>query len=119
MFLILADCADHDREPFRAFLRPVTLKQIGHFMMGRARIGGEWVTISGAYGNDGLPKHLPHGVWEIGVPLPPSLFDAWNTGNGWNDAGSEAAAMQSWATKNLRQLCEKTKAGGSKRGREA
>lgn len=83
-----------------AIVRKVALRQLGHFMMGRAKIGKAWVTVSGAYGNDGLPmdvETLPADAKR----LPPELYDAWNNGGGWNSAGSEATAMRAWANKEF------------------
>ena len=40
-----------------ACVRHVSLRQLGHWMMGSARIAGQSVTVSGAYGGDkGLPR---------------------------------------------------------------
>jgi len=40
---------------FRALVRKVALQQFGPFMMSVARIKGHSITVSGAYGCDGLP----------------------------------------------------------------
>jgi hypothetical protein len=66
-------------------------------MMGSVRIKGKSLTVSGAYGSDGLPKSVPREIWELGVELPQDLYDKWNTGGGWNSAGSEAQAVRDWA----------------------
>jgi len=79
-FLILAQPED-ERPTYnniRCFVRKVALHQCGHFMMGRANIGGKYITISGQYGNDGLPKTLDRKTWEKGIPLPDELYTAWN-----------------------------------------
>lgn len=84
------------RDNTYAIVRKVALRQLGHFMMGRANIAGKRESVSGSYGNDGLPvtvAKLPRDA----IPLPGELFDAWNTGGGWNGAGSEAQAMRDWA----------------------
>jgi hypothetical protein len=85
----------------RAVVRQVALCQLGHWMMGTARIKGESVTVSGAYGGDGLPKTVSRKVYEAGIPLPKELYEAWNKGGGWNGAGNEAPAMRKWACENL------------------
>ena len=84
-----------------AVVRRVALHQLGHFMMGHANLGGRWTSISGSYGNDGLPltvKSIP----EDAKPLPADLYEAWTHGGGWNSAGSEAQAMHAWANKEFR-----------------
>ena len=81
----------------RAVVRKVALHQFGHWMMGRANIGGKWITISGSYGQDGLPKTVAKDIWERGVPLPDELYEAWNKGEGWNSCGTEAPSMREWA----------------------
>jgi hypothetical protein len=87
--------------PLRAIVRYVRLRQLGHFMMGSARVGKTRLTLSGSYGHDGLPVTVPDEVYEAGAPLPPELYEAWNKGGGWNSAGSEAEAMRRWAKQNL------------------
>ena len=84
-----------------AIVRKVALRQLGHFMMGRANIAGTWRSVSGAYGSDGLPmtvKTLP----KDAKPLPRELYDVWNKGGGWNGAGSEAPAMRTWANETFK-----------------
>jgi len=90
--------------PIRALVRHVSLTQCGHFMMGRARVHGESLIMSGAYGADGLPDRVSDSVYDRAVPLPNSLYELWAHGNGWNDAGSEATAMREWALSNLKTL---------------
>lgn len=81
-----------------AIVRKVALRQLGHFMMGSANIGGKWRTVSGAYGSDGLPMSV-EAMPKDAVLLPRELYDAWNKGGGWNGAGNEAKAMSEWAAK--------------------
>lgn len=101
-FLILMDCECTEcsarplKERVRGIVRFAALRQVGHWMMGSARIGGERVTLSGTYGGDGLTRTVSHSAWSKGVPVPGELYEAWNNGGGWNSAGSEAAAMQAW-----------------------
>ncbi|HEX5426534.1 MAG TPA: hypothetical protein VFW94_23505 [Candidatus Acidoferrales bacterium] len=85
------------KQPLRAVVRYVRLRQLGHFMMGSARIGKHRLSLSGSYGGDGLPVSVPDEVYQSGVELPQELYDAWNNGGGWNGAGSEAPAMRAWA----------------------
>lgn len=99
-FLLLLQLNDKpcNAENIFACVRKVALRQLGHFMMGKARIHGRgnWATVSGAYGSDGSPL----GVDKLpadAVPLPAELYEAWNKGGGWNGAGSEATAMRAWA----------------------
>lgn len=88
--------------PLRAIVRYARLRQCGHYMMGTAKIGKHRIILSGSYGGDGLPKSVPDEVYEAGVELPRELYDAWNTGGGWNSAGSEAPAMRTWALDTFR-----------------
>lgn len=88
----------------RALVRRVALHQLGHFMMGQVTILGHDIPISGTYGSDGLPRSVPQEVFDIAVPIPQELHDAWNKGGGWNSAGSEAQAMVDWARVNLDKL---------------
>lgn len=87
--------------PIRGIVRTMVLKQLGHFMMGSARIGKHSITLSGAYGSDGLPCSVPQEVYDKGIDLPPELIEAWNKGGGWNGAGSEAPAMREWARRTF------------------
>jgi len=100
-FLILAtpeDVFEVEHGLLRGLVRKVAMKQCGHFMLGIARIGGESYTVSGSYGNNGLPMDLPRDCWErFGTEIPRFLYDAWKTGGGHNSAGSEAESMRNWA----------------------
>ena len=87
----------HITYPIRGIVRYVRMKQLGHFMMGSATVGKHRLILSGSYGSDGLPDSVPDEVYEAGVELPKELIEQWNTGGGWNDAGSEAPAMREWA----------------------
>ena len=91
----------------RGFVRTVTLKQMGHWMMGAARVLGRTIPISGAYGLDGLPKTVPDEVYEIAIPIPKYLHEEWAKGGGHNSAGSEAESMRDWANDNLDILSPK------------
>ena len=109
-FLILAHSKNersYYKNTIRCFVRKVALRQLGHFMMGTARIHNTSVTISGSYGNDGLTVDLPQEVWEKGVLLPDYLFEAWEGGGGWNGSGTEAGKMKKWANENLKILSPK------------
>lgn len=96
------------RENTYGVVRKVAMEQCGHFMMGRANLGGVWYTLSGSYGNDGLPmdvKKLPRDA----VLLPTELYDAWNQGGGWNGAGDEARAMAVWAMRTFQKEVKRGK----------
>ena len=103
-FLILMQLEGDHKSPIRGIVRKVALRQFGHWMMGTARIKGHSITMSGAYGGDGLTVDVPLEVYAMGVPLPQGLCDAWNTGGGWNSAGSEAPAMRAWARSIMREV---------------
>jgi hypothetical protein len=85
------------KEPLRCLVGTCKLSQCGQFMMGTLRVKGKSVTVSGAYGSDGLPKSVPRELYEKGVALPAELYELWSKGGGWNSAGSEADAIRAWA----------------------
>jgi len=85
------------RYPIKAVLRKVALRQFGQWMMGRARIRSHSIIISGSYGHDGLPCAVPIAAYNQGIEVPAELIAKWNTGGGWNSAGSEAPEMAAWA----------------------
>lgn len=106
-FLILMSPQRDSRlkEPVKAVVRMVALRQLSHWMMGVARIGGKSITVSGSYGSDGLIKTVPDEIYDrYGIPLPQWLYDKWATGGGWNSAGSEATDMRKWALENYELL---------------
>jgi len=104
-FLILAtpeDVMKVEHGLLRGLVRKVAMEQVGHFMMGKARIGGHTYTVSGSYGSDGLPMDLHREHWErFGTEVPEDLYEAWKTGGGHNSAGSEAEQMRKWAESEL------------------
>ena len=112
LFLILAEPKNDSGRypsksinyPIRAIVRHTSMRQLGHFMMGFARVLGHRITLSGSYGANGLVCTVPDAVYDAGVELPGELREAWNTGNGWNSAGSEAPAIRKWALANLAAL---------------
>ena len=94
-FLLLIQLTDRPLSEIYGIVRKVALKQCGHWMMGKVRIGGASYSVSGSYGNDGLPitvKALP----KDAVRLPNTLYEQWVTGGGWNCAGAEGPAMREW-----------------------
>jgi len=88
----------------RAIVRHCSMTQFGQFMMGIVRIKGKSITVSGAYGSDGLPLTVNENIYQAGIPLPDHLYQAWAHGNGWNSSGSETSLMKQWALDNLKQL---------------
>lgn len=105
-FLILLDTEGVGKPTeLKAVIRQVALKQLGHYMMGTARIGGESFTVSGAYGGNGLPLSVPDDIYEgYGLLLPDDLFEEWKTGGGHNSAGTEAEPLREWAIENYDRL---------------
>ena len=106
-FLILMQDKDapiNAKPEIRALVRKVKMKQCGHWMMSTNRILGHEFVLSGSYGSDGLLLQVPVEVFNIGVPLPDELYEAWNNGGGHNSAGSEATLMRIWAHENIKQL---------------
>lgn len=105
LILIQSPCQG---DAMKGVVRSVKLTQFGPWMMGSTTIGGEKITLSGAYGNDGLPSTVSEAIYEkYGLQIPQDLYDAWNKGGGWNSAGSEAEAMRAWANANLKELRRK------------
>lgn len=104
-FLLFLENKDDNSacQPIRCLVRHTTLKQFGHWMMGKVRIKNKSFTISGAYGSDGLPKHVPEEIYNLGIPLPQELYDLWNKGGGWNSCGSEANEISKWAKQTFRK----------------
>ena len=90
------------RSKIRCLVRHCALQQLGCWMMGTVRIKGKSITVSGAYGSDGLPKSVPREIWELGVELPQDLHEKWNTGGGWNSAGSEGPDIRKWALETFK-----------------
>lgn len=90
-----------------AAVRTVEVSQLGHWMMGYLRLAGARVTVSGAYGEDGLPMDidkLSEAQKGLLVEVPfPIAVEFWS-GGGWNSAGKEAPAMRKWAQEHIRQL---------------
>lgn len=103
-FLILVQSKDRPlgRDNFRAIARKVALRQCGPWMIGTARIKGESIRISGAYGSDGLPCTVSEKVFAAGVDVPGWLYDAWSNGEGWNSSGNETNAMRAWAIETFK-----------------
>lgn len=101
-FLLLVQPKGDSTVPIKACVRSVTLRQCGHWMMGFAMLYRQRITVSGAYGADGLICDVPQEVYDkLRVELPKELCEAWNKGDGWNSAGKEAPAMRQWALQNL------------------
>lgn len=95
------------KRELRACARYVNMEQCGHFMMGRAKITpGTTITLSGTYGDDGLPcdPEKIGGLWSTMLPLPPELTEAFWNGGGHNSAGSEGPKVRAWALENIRAL---------------
>jgi hypothetical protein len=101
LVLVQPDNPSTGKEPIKALVRHTSLRQCGHFMMGECRAFGHRITLSGAYGNDGLVTTVPAAVYEKAVLLPAELIAAWSKGGGWNSAGSEGPEMREWARKTF------------------
>jgi hypothetical protein len=99
-FLMVA--SDPDSRDLYGCVRKVAMEQCGHWMMGAARIAGERVGLSGAYGDDGLPMNfekLTPAQRRAFIKIPDDLAEVFWKGGGHNSAGSEAEAMVEWARK--------------------
>lgn len=97
LILLQQDCG----EQMYAVVRKVALRQLGHWMMGFARIEGKTYSVSGCYGNDGLPRTIEK-IPKDAKKVPQELVEAWNKGGGWNSCGSEAPAMAEWAKETFK-----------------
>ena len=102
-FLLLIQDKDQPvgQDNFRALVRSVALHQLGHWMMGTARIKNQSITVSGVYGSDGLPVNVSKEIYDIGIDVPKRIYNLWNKGGGWNSCGYEADAMGGWAVKTF------------------
>lgn len=117
LFLILFSSADVYIPPtpederrnlpvVKACVRHARMTQLGHFMMATVRVGPHRVTLSGAYGADGLTlgeSDYP-GIWLKLVELPVDLTRKFWNGGGHNSSGSEAKDMRAWAMTNMAAL---------------
>jgi hypothetical protein len=88
----------------RCLVKHVQLHQCGHWMMGDMTVHGEKISLSGAYGSDGLPTEVKRETWEKALPLPLHLIEALKTGGGHNGVGTEGMAIREWANENLSLL---------------
>lgn len=121
-FLLIAQDPDQPtgRPALRAVVRAVELRQLGHFMMGRIKLGGHDLSVSGTYGSDGLPHMLTSYIVDRQIrsftpeqaralfaklhPIPQHLQDAFWADGGHNGPGSEAKAMLAWARHYIKSL---------------
>lgn len=107
-------CPDHGRDypALYACVRVVALSQLGHWMMGRARVADSKVSVSGPYGHDGLPgdlDKLTHRARALLVRVPDAETLAYWHGGGHNSTGTEAPTLRQWARAHYKQL---TRRGG-------
>jgi len=110
-FLILMQGESDDCQTVKAMVRSVRMHQCGHWMMGRIRVDGYVMSLSGGYGADGLICTVPDDIYRrCGLELPEDLYRQWASGGGHNSCGSEAPSMRDWALNNLKALKAKPKA---------
>lgn len=90
----------------RAFVRTVQLDQMGHFMTGYIHLGHRKIYIEGCYGADSLPASVDNDVWEVGIPIPKEIMEAWakDSDSPYHDAGVEGPMLRRWADENLTAL---------------
>lgn len=97
-----------DDKKLYACVRHVSLRQLGQFMTGRAKIAGQSITVSGAYGADGLPRDYESLTVEARMKLTVVPADVaseywagdgayWGSRDGHNGAGREVETMRAWA----------------------
>ena len=83
-----------------AIVRSCSLAQCGHFMMGRIRIGGKSITVSGPIGSDGLPMDyqvVPPKYRHLLTEVPEDIAAVYWADNGHNDIGSARDTVRDWA----------------------
>ena len=98
------------RTHMRGIVRMVAMQQLGHFIIGIARIKNFSITLSGSYGGDGLPVYkVPQEVYDAGKDIPEWLYELWNKGGGHNSCGSEAEEMRKWAKENFPEYLKEKK----------
>jgi hypothetical protein len=91
----------------RAIVRRVQMRQLGNWMMGKIVVKGHTISLSGAYGANGLMVDVPTEVYEVGVDIPRKLYDEWGQGGGWNSCGNEAESLRKWVLENIKQLTKR------------
>jgi len=86
--------ANVDTRKLYAYIGRVAMRQVGHFMLGRLRIGNQWLTVSGQCGSDSLPlnveKVLPKYRSKL-IGIPQDIADVYWAGDGHNQLNSLAA----------------------------
>lgn len=83
-----------------AAVRKVSMSQCGQFMMGRLRIGGKTLVVSGEVGSDGLPDNLqdvPMAWRDKLTVVPEDVATAYWISNGWNEVGQARDVLAAWA----------------------
>lgn len=83
-----------------AIVRQCSLSQMGHFMSGHIRIGGQSLYVEGPIGSNGLPlnyQDCPEGWRTKLTPVPESVAAVYWADNGHNDIGSAAPTLRGWA----------------------
>lgn len=111
--MIFNDLKSSEPNALFALVRKVEMSQAGHFMVGKARVGGKDIALSGSYGSDGLPMDLSECPRpDLLVRVPDALAAEFWAGGGHNSAGSEAPAMRQWAQENLGLLTRSSPAVG-------
>ena len=89
-----------------ACVRHTSLHQLGHWMMGCARIADSSITLSGCYGSDGLPcdyEKLSEKARTKLIEVPAELATKFWKSEAHNDAGNEGPAIRGWAKKAFRE----------------
>lgn len=102
-FLLLVQPNKYDSRKMpnpRAIVRTVSLKQCGHFMMGKARIQGETYVVSGTFGNDGLPMDVPEEVYRNATVIPDDVLNPYWKGS---DPEEGYTGMYEWARKEFKK----------------
>lgn len=97
LILMMDGTKAHGKDNFRAFVKEVEMKQSGPFCSGIVEINGVEMVLSGDYGGAGFPVVVPRKVFNCGVCVPESLYNAWKEGGHWGGfAGREKDEMMRW-----------------------
>lgn len=94
----------------RALVRTVEYRSLGNFMMGKViikmpeRPNGEVISLSGAFGNDNLPKDCPEDLWQYLHPLPEDVTEAFWKADGGNEPGTGSYAIHDWVRPRYKEL---------------
>jgi hypothetical protein len=116
-FLMVFDHPDDKvfdkKRPLRCLIRPVTMQQLGHWMMAKWTHDGYTLSLSGTYGGDGLPistaanpdkQAFVRKLWDQLTPMPDDILALFWHDDGHNSSGKNGPSIHAWAVANLKEL---------------